>query len=75
MGHDSMAVKLITEMTLGGVDLSGLVRSETSQTGQAIILLNDKGENCIVIIGAANMDFDTTQLPQKFLDVLSMMCV
>lgn len=63
MGLDSMATQLIEEMNASGLDLSGLMRTDKSQTGQAIILLNEKGENQIIIIGAANMNFDTTHLP------------
>ena len=62
-------------MKASGLDLSGLLQTDRSQTGQAIILLNEKGDNTIVIIGAANMDFETTHLPNKFIEVLGMVCM
>jgi ribokinase len=55
MGKDSMADLLIKEMTESGVSLAGLVQVNHVQTGQAIILLDENGENSIVIIGGANM--------------------
>ena len=57
MGFDTKADLLIKEMKESGVDMSGLVQINHAETGMAIILLDAKGDNSIVIVGGANMAF------------------
>jgi len=66
MGKDSMAQLLCEEMTQAGVSLESLRSISDTQTGQAIIMLDEKGQNSIVIIGAANMMYkDLSILPEE----------
>ena len=40
--------------------------------GHAFIMINSKGENVIVIVGGANMQYDDlTKLPQEYQDAIN----
>lgn len=53
-------------MVAAQVDMSGLKRVD-EQTGQAIILLNSKGENLIIIVGGANQHYaHLDELPPEY---------
>ncbi|CAD8169824.1 unnamed protein product [Paramecium octaurelia] len=66
IGKDELGQLLVKEMTLAGVDLTAL-RKVDEQTGQAIILLNKKGENLIIIVAGANGYYETLDvLPQEY---------
>lgn len=67
MGKDDKATGLEKEMTTSGVDLRYCRRLENADTGHAFIMINSHGENIIVIVGGANMQYDDlTQLPEEF---------
>jgi len=67
IGKDAGGDSLVKEMTESGVDLNYTRRLENVPTGQAFIYLNSKGENCIVIVGGANMHYTSPiSLPVEY---------
>ncbi|KAL4463941.1 hypothetical protein ABPG74_005878 [Tetrahymena malaccensis] len=70
-GQDKYGDGLVEEMSQAGVDMSKVRRLANVQTGQAIITLNKKGENSIIIVGGANTHYDHLNvLPQEFKDAI-----
>lgn len=54
-------------MSEAGVNLSGLRRISEANTGLALIFLNPKRENSIVIIGGANIFYKNINiLPEEY---------
>lgn len=54
-------------MSSCGVDLTFLRKTKETHTGQAIIMLNQSGQNSIVIVGGANTHYhNLTVLPEEF---------
>jgi ribokinase len=67
VGKDAGGDNLVKEMQESGVNLKYLRRLEDTPTGQAFIYLNSKGENCIVIVGGANMKYSNPiTLPEEY---------
>lgn len=59
-------------MSEAGVNLSGLRRISEANTGLALIFLNPKRENSIVIIGGANIFYkNLTILPEEYQKAIS----
>ncbi|HSP48056.1 MAG TPA: ribokinase [Clostridiaceae bacterium] len=54
VGEDEAGDKLILSLASAGVDTSRIRRAKELPTGTAIITVNDKGNNSIVVIGSAN---------------------
>ena len=66
VGMDQEKELLEKEMVDSKVDLQWLVK-EGVPTGKAIIMMDTKGENSIIIIGGANTAYASLdQLPQQF---------
>jgi sugar/nucleoside kinase (ribokinase family) len=58
---------MILEMNEAGVNLSFVRRVLEAQTGLALIFLNTKRENSIVIIGGANIFYKNVSiLPEEY---------
>ena len=55
VGTDEFGMTLIACLTQAGVDISHLKGHTTAATGTAMIVVNDAGENTIVVTPAANM--------------------
>jgi len=54
-------------MSEAGVNLQFVRRKIGVPTGHAYIMINKKGQNIIIIVGGANMDYqDLTKLPEEF---------
>jgi len=53
LGRDSFGAQLRAHMESAGVDCSGIAASD-GPSGVAVILVSDKGENCIVVAPGAN---------------------
>lgn len=67
MGQDDKATGLEKEMTGAHVDLRYCRRLEGVDTGHAFIMINSHGENIIVIVGGANMQYSNlTTLPEEY---------
>ncbi len=54
------------ELETAGVNCTFLVSSPDELTGCAMIQVDDKGENCIVLFGGANMNISTAQIEEVF---------
>ena len=57
VGDDAYAAPLTTALASAGVKM-GLVSTSPGATGQALILLQNGGENSIVVVGGANQRWD-----------------
>lgn len=55
-----------------GVDVSHVRKLQNVETGQAFIILDSKGENSIILLGGANMQYSTlTELPPEYVEGIS----
>ncbi len=61
VGDDDFGSRAISELCASGVDLSGLVHVDTP-TGIALILVDDSGENQIVVVPGANHALDASTI-------------
>ncbi|MCK0150658.1 ribokinase [Marivita sp. S6314] len=61
VGEDALAATALANLETAGVDVTGVKRS-ASQTGCAAILVEDSGENRIVLDAGANGTVSSTQL-------------
>lgn len=61
VGDDSYAVLALAELRAGGVDLTG-VTSRPGPTGIAMIVVDDHGENQIVVVPGANGDLGASDV-------------
>ena len=61
VGDDSYAVLALAELRAGGVDLTG-VSSRPGPTGIAMIVVDDHGENQIVVVPGANGDLGASDV-------------
>jgi ribokinase len=57
LGKDQTGDQLVAFLASEGIDTSGISRSDTAQTGAAIILVDRSSENAIVVISGANMSW------------------
>lgn len=62
VGDDSQGKHLLENLQMVGVDTSGIEISEAHPTGQAFVLLEETGENRIVVIPGANLDIQTEMI-------------
>lgn len=67
LGTDQSGNELSAFLQSEGIDISGIARSDTVQTGAAIILVDSNSENAIVVISGANMSW-----PERALDQLKL---
>lgn len=68
-GKDSKGESLEHEMKSAGVNLDYVRKIDDESTGHAFIMLNNKRQNMIIIVGGANMAYsDLKVLPKEFQD-------
>jgi len=61
VGKDAYGDFMLNEMASGGVDVSHIERSETS-TGIALISVDSRGQNNIIVVPGANFSLDATYI-------------
>jgi ribokinase len=66
VGRDAFAASALANLEASGVDLAGVVATDTS-TGIALIHVDTKGENSITVIAGANGDARAAQVPDGML--------
>lgn len=54
LGNDMYADIILDSLASANVDISRVERDQNSQTGMALICVNDKGDNSIIVIPGAN---------------------
>ncbi|KXV35218.1 ribokinase [Gluconobacter thailandicus] len=62
IGKDGFGVQARQELERFGVDLSPLLEDAANPTGIALIGIDGSGENCITVVGGANMAVDETDV-------------
>jgi len=62
VGRDVFAERALELLAAGNVDLSGVARVDAA-TGCATILVDSRGENCIVVAAGANACVDAASIP------------
>jgi ribokinase len=63
VGDDSYGSTMINSMSKSGIDVSRIKQIKDCSTGIAVISVNDKGQNNIVVVGGANSFVD-----EKYID-------
>jgi ribokinase len=66
VGRDAFAASALANLETSGVDLAGVVATDTS-TGVALIHVDMMGENSITVIAGANGDARAAQVPDEVL--------
>jgi ribokinase len=66
VGHDAFASAATALLVAGGVDIMGVAKVDAA-TGCATILVDDLGENCIVVVAGANANADPQMVPDAAL--------
>lgn len=66
VGHDSFAEQALASLAAGKVDLTGVCRAD-AVTGCATVLVDARGENCIVVVPGANDHADPASVPGNLL--------
>lgn len=62
VGDDGFADVLLDNLAAAGVDTSFVQRDETTASGAALIVVDDNGENIIVVASGANMQLSETDV-------------
>ena len=65
MGKDNFSDKLIENLKYEGVDLSHLIIDKNENTGTALISVDAKGENQIIVISGGNMKITSAEIECK----------
>lgn len=65
VGDDDFGRAQKEQLSGVGVEIAALKTSQTQPTGTAIILVNQAGNNCIVVASGANMDCDAAYLQEN----------
>lgn len=68
VGNDSFASKLLDSLRDDNVDISNVSKSETEPTGTALIMVNDDGDNSIVVIPGSNFDIKSEDIRADMFD-------
>ncbi len=71
LGKDDFAQTLKRSLIDSGVDTSLLIEHDSVATGTAFIMLNENGDNSIVVVGGANMELKKDLLKKDFFDGFS----
>ncbi len=66
VGHDAFAAIALALLDRDGVDLSGLARSDRA-TGCAVVCVDPRGDNQIVVASGANRDARMATIPETAL--------
>lgn len=67
VGSDEFGDRALTNLRKMGVLPTGVGRSE-KETGLAVVCLDDKQENCVILSPGANLDTSADQIPEEFID-------
>ena len=62
VGKDNSGQMLLYEMTANGIDVAGIRENDQVGTGTASILLDENGQNSILIYGGANQQLSPTDV-------------
>jgi len=65
IGQDAFGLQARTELQNFGVDLQALHTDPANPTGIALIGIDANGENCITVVGGANMAIDTSDITRN----------
>ncbi len=65
LGKDEFSGILLNNLTLNNVDARYIFKSDTSSTGTALILVNEDGNNSIVVIPGANFDLKEDMINEE----------
>lgn len=68
VGHDQLSADALILLKEAGVDLSRCSTSKTAPTGVAIVLVEESGENQIVVVPGANHDLRAEDVDVKGFD-------
>jgi len=72
VGNDAFAAAATGMLVASGVDIQGITKVDTA-TGCATILVDDRGENCIVVVAGANAMADPQAVPDAALTLDSVL--
>jgi ribokinase len=61
IGTDAAGDDVLSDLTVGGVDVSAVTRVEAEPTGVALITVSEQGENSIVVVPGANSLIDAAR--------------
>ncbi|CAE1331123.1 rbsK [Acanthosepion pharaonis] len=62
VGDDGYGIEHLEHFKKHSVNVDHIYKTEKEQTGVANIIVNDKGQNCIVIVSAANLKLNENDL-------------
>ncbi len=65
VGEDAAGEAVVAGLTADGVDVAGVVRDPDARTGLAVIVVDDSGENQIVVSPGANARLTPDDLPAE----------
>ncbi len=69
VGADAFGADLVENLEKNRVDVSGVIRDETTPTGTAVIVVNSHGQNSIVLSSGANARVSAADIgPETFAD-------
>lgn len=68
VGSDLFSDELIISLKKDNVDVSNVSKSEEAPTGTALIMVNDDGDNSIVVIPGANFDIRPIDVTAEIID-------
>lgn len=68
VGRDEFGTQLIESLNKDHVDTEHVLKSESSPTGTALIMVNDSGDNSIVVIPGANFELSANDISEKILE-------
>ncbi len=67
VGDDGASMKILNNLKRNEVITSGVATSDTEPTGIAVIMVNEKGENQIVVASGANAEVTADQVPEDII--------
>ena len=65
VGDDDFGRMQMESLRQAGVDISKLKATKDAATGTAVIYVNERGNNCIVVAAGANQECDTAYLKEN----------
>ncbi|XP_031104943.1 ribokinase [Ipomoea triloba] len=70
VGEDAHGKLIVEALEGGGVILDHLRTVAHAPTGHAVVMLQEDGQNSIIIVGGANMSYWPESLPEEYLEVV-----
>nr|GLL22754.1 uncharacterized protein LOC109187822 [Ipomoea trifida] len=70
VGEDAHGKLIVEALEGGGVILDHLRTVAHAPTGHAVVMLQEDGQNSIIIVGGANMSYWPESLPEDYLEVV-----